>query len=608
MRKLTLILVSFLLITPVFKSIAQSENYDAVYLSITKEYTLNPDGSTDFRYAKSLKLQNYRSFNRLYGETFVVYNPDYQNLEINQAYTVMADGKTVIAPKNAFNEVLPGCAEHAPAFNRLREMVITHTGLEIGSTIFLDYRIHTEKGFYPAFMGSTLLAEEQPVNSMTVVIRTPADLPLYFHLFNAPGKPSETVENGFRVYRWVMKNIGATKIEKFQQDLPRIYPGLIFSSLSNYQALADFFGNQEAFRFQTNLAMNESVAELTLKNGEKSDLVFAIQESVVNDLNLFDIPEEYTGYQLRKPVDVWNSNGGTVAEKAVLMSSLLKQAGIPANPVIIFQGSRFDSKIGNLASMTEWAVQVETLELGTVYLSVKQVNAFDLIVLDEENVFMVLQDDKAVQLVYPERKEAVLSLTGIFVIDTALNFSGELNGTLSGSAFPFLALIRSEEKLKYYFRGGISSAKVTGVSFIEPTPGMTSFTCNLNKPNAMKKDPDFYYFALPYFSTGTSSWDIGQLPAHRETPVDPPSLIKESYNFTIAIPENMKVVSGEQEVLIKNGAGSFHFSVKQQGHTLQIRKEIEIDGMSGGTGDYAAFKELMDNLSIWKNNNLIFRN
>ncbi len=607
MKQLTLFLIASLFCGPIATIFAQEENYDAVYLSLTKEYTLNSDGTIDYRCAKVLKLQNYRSFNRLYGETFVVYNPDYQKLQVNQAYTIMADGKEIITPKNAFNVVLPHFAAHAAAYNQLREMVITHTGLEVGSTIYLDYQIHTEKGFFPAFMGSTLFAEEQPVKTMTVSIRTPQDQPVYFHLFNATTKPAETVENGFRVYTWVFSDIPAMESEKLQATPAGIYPALIFSSLSNYLPLAGFFSDQKAFLYETNTVMDGFVASLAEESQKKTDLVFAIQESVVKEINLFDIPEEFIGYRLRTPIEVWNSNGGTVAEKAVLMSALLKQAGISADPTLIIPNNMFDTKIGNLSSLEEWVVKTEIPDFGTTYLSVKQANAFDMMTLDPGGVFMAMNPDNTFQTAHPGENKTNISLTGLFVIDTALIFSGELNGTLTGAAIPSLSLVRSEEKLKHYFRGGLSSAKISDLSFSELTKGETSFTCKTNKGDALKKDGDMYYFAIPYFSTGVDSWNAGHLPLERQTLVDLPGTISESYVFTVAIPENMKLISGEQEVRIKNQAGFFLFLVKQKENMIQVEKEINIERNNIGTEDYAAFKELMDNWSLWQTNNLIFK-
>ena len=100
---------------------------------------MNPDGRIDYRYIKKLKLQSYRSFNSLYGETFISYNPAFQSLKINEVYTIMADGKKNPSPSNAFNEVLPAFAANAPAYNNLREMVITHSGKEMNEVINLDY-------------------------------------------------------------------------------------------------------------------------------------------------------------------------------------------------------------------------------------------------------------------------------------------------------------------------------------------------------------------------------------------------------------------------------------------------------------------------------------
>jgi len=607
MKKFMTNLVLLLFLSSLSRINAQEENYDAVYLSLKKEYTLNPDGTVDFRYSKALKLQNYRSINRLYGETFVVYNPDYQDLVIEQAYTIMADGKKVITPSNAFNEVLPHFAAHAPAFNKLREMVITHTGLEIGATIFIDYRIHSDKNFAPAFMGSSMLAEEQPVKSMTVVIRVPESQPVFFHLFNASLKPTETSENGFRVYTWTTNDIPAMETEKLQPHPAYMYPSLIFSTAGNYQALVDFFTNQEAFRYQTDPVMDGFVAGPESENQKKAEQAFTIQESVVKEINLFEVPEELTGYRLRTPVEVWNSNGGTVAEKALLMSALLKKAGIPANPALLFPASQFDANIGNLSTIEEWAVRTEIPSRGIVFLSVKQVNAYDMQTQEPGGVFMVLNEDKTIQLVTPEKDQAGLSMKGVFVIDTAMNLSGDLSGILSGPAIPFLALSRNEDKLKHYLRGTIESAKLSAISFSGLAGGEASFTCTLSKPGALKKDSDMYYFGIPCFSTGINNWDIGQLTAQRPIPVQLPSPVKESYNITISLPEEMKLFSGPQEIRIDNKAGSFLFLVKANGNVIQIQKELVIDNRDIETRDYPVLKELLDYWSLWQTNNLIFR-
>ncbi|MBN1199815.1 MAG: DUF3858 domain-containing protein, partial [Bacteroidales bacterium] len=405
---------------------------------------------------------------------------------------------------------------------------------------------------------------------------------------------------------WSLKNIPAMESEKLQPDLSGIFPVLVFSSLNRYQPLVDFFTGQKAFNYETTPQMDGFLNHLVSENPTTMKQVFAVQESVVREINLFAIPEDIVGYQLRSPAEVWNSNGGTVAEKTILMTTLLKKLGFSAEPVLIFQGQGFDQSIGNLSDLEEWAVKTEIPETGTVYLSVKQVNAFDLRLLDLQNVFMILENDNQFKLVYPEPEKTVLALKEVYVIDPELTFSGELSGALTGTANPYLALVRSDEKLKYYLRGGIPSSKLEEINTEELTAGKTSFKCNLNNVSVLKKDSNMFTLALTYFSMGIGSWDIGQLPAQRQTPVEIPSGYRESYNLTLAFPENLKFRSAEQEIRIKNNVGSFLFLVQKKENTLQVRKEIEISKKIIGTEDYPDFKELMDTWSIWQTNNVLF--
>ena len=126
------IIISAFAIFAVTAAVAQ--NSDATLNSVTETYTLNSDGSIDYDYFKSLTYNTQFAFNSLFGETFIVYNPEFQTLKINECYTIQSDGTRIDAPANAFNEVLPSAAANSSAYNGLREMVVTHTGLETGAT------------------------------------------------------------------------------------------------------------------------------------------------------------------------------------------------------------------------------------------------------------------------------------------------------------------------------------------------------------------------------------------------------------------------------------------------------------------------------------------
>ena len=235
MKKYIIIIITAIFCTTAF---AQNENADAVFEKITKTYTLNDDGSISYRYFKELKLNTYMSFNRLYGETFIVYNPEFQELKINEAYTIMADGKKVEVPDNAFNEVLPRPAAHSATFNHLREMVVTHTALERGATIFLDYTLTTKPGYWPGLMGNEIIEESSPVNEMEIVVKVPADVELYHKIYNLRLAPEIMVVGNHKEYTWKFAGINASPKERFRGDHPET-PRLVYSTQEHPDEVLD---------------------------------------------------------------------------------------------------------------------------------------------------------------------------------------------------------------------------------------------------------------------------------------------------------------------------------------------------------------------------------
>ena len=83
---------------------------EAEFGKLHKTYILHTDGSQEMRVQKELTLFTHTAMNRLYGESFIVYNPEFQELKIHESYTRQKDGNIVKTPENAFVEVLPSAA------------------------------------------------------------------------------------------------------------------------------------------------------------------------------------------------------------------------------------------------------------------------------------------------------------------------------------------------------------------------------------------------------------------------------------------------------------------------------------------------------------------
>jgi hypothetical protein len=586
---------------------AQDENYDAVYLQLKKEYTLNPDGSIDYRYTKKQKLQTYRSFHNLYGETFIVYHPDFQSLKVNEVYTVMADGKKNPSPANAFNEILPGFAANAPAYNKLREMVITHSGTERNAVLNLDYTLHSKKGFYPCLMGNDLLCEVEPVKELTYIIRVPSESKLNYSIRNSKGTPVVTKEGEFQVYTWKYTDVPAISAEDFQVGGNDLYPRLIFSSAPNRNAVYEGLAQKVSASYELNGEMKQMIATLSSQVKDKIDLVLKLQETVVNEFRLYAVPLRYTGFTCRPARETWSSNGGTLLEKAVLLTALLKEAGfIETTPGLIVRASLFDETIGSLLDVEDIFVRVRTEE-GTFWLTVSALNSQNLTNINPGKIFIELTSP-VISVGKSSTSVAKVKLDGSFSVNEKNQLNGSVTCSESTGSNPYLLLMRNKDKAKTLFVGGLSSSDLKDPVTINAGKDESSMSYTVSKEKPFRNDSDYYFLQLPLVSNGIDGFGIHLLPKNRITPFEISCTMEESDNFTYLLPEGLKPFLPEETKKVKNSAGEFIWEVKTSGRKVTIHRYLNLYKRMIEPSEYPEFKALMDHWNADRYREVVFTN
>lgn len=315
---------------------------DAEYLLLRQKYVINNDGTTDINYRKELKLYRNRAFTAYAdkGETFIVYNPAYETLTINEAYTIMADGKLVAAPKNAFIDQLPHEAIHCGRYNNLREMVVVHTALEYNATIVLDYTIHRNNNLVEE---EILLAQDCPVKryELEVVSATAAKINYQTANFEQygvkiectneadnklqqsvqPGKMPITMHSTSRL-RVVAENLPQVYNDAYLPQACDLYPMVAFSSIP-------INGKPLGLKYQAStIPMAENLLA-NLDNDDKVKQAVAIRDWVMDNINLNNLPLDKCGYTATDSITL-TAMCGTVLDRAFLMASLMTQSGIPA--------------------------------------------------------------------------------------------------------------------------------------------------------------------------------------------------------------------------------------------------------------------------------------
>lgn len=315
---------------------------EAEFGKLEKTYTLHADGSQEMRVYKELTLFTHAAMNGLYGESFIIYNPEYQELKIHDSYTRQKDGTMIKTPENAFVEVLPSLAADAPAYNGLKEMVIVHTGLELGATIYLDYSVITRPGYLPALDICMQVEEMSPIKEYVCSISVPEGKPFHYTLANGKTIPQVKNENGNKVVTWTLKNVPAY----YPMESTPALSGNVQVVLANtYASAVDAL---KVLRSQFTAADDKEVAALAQKLlKEKKDAGSEITlKNYVQGLGTCRLSLANVGYRLRPAAEVIRTAYGTEAEKMNLLAGLLKAAGLPAEVKVAYAVKAENDNLG----------------------------------------------------------------------------------------------------------------------------------------------------------------------------------------------------------------------------------------------------------------------
>lgn len=554
---------------------ARPAGYDAEYLKLTREYVLHDDGSVDYHLRKEIRLLTHVSFHKLFGETFIVYNPEYQSLKINESYTVMADGRKVVTPANAFNEVLPAFASDATDYSHLREMVVTHTGTEVGAVIVLDYTISSRKGFRPYLFEMEEIGEVVPVKELTFTVRIPGSKTLHYRLLNSDQEPEIVKQAGYKSYSWSYNNPGALSNLSHHDPGQRAY--IQFSTATNADKSYSAFMNQPAFKEAPGPDIRHRVDAVRREKNGELDIILALQEIVVDEVRTIDIPLRYTGYRLRAPERIWQSAQATPMEKAFLLSEMIALAEINATPIATANAGWYSREISSPELFDGFLVQVSTKQSGKVYLPVTIKPSQNLAYnLSGKTLIPLIAGARRMDTFTEEAASHLLEMNGGLKITADKVLSGEIIMRLEGIVNPYFRLYKDSLHLKTLLAGNSSSWGQAKGRITALTEEQTTATVSL-APGKLQDDYRGYmYLDLPRFRNGFDGWNLTQLALSDELPVKVNHNLRESYSYTIEIPGGWQMVTPGDDVIINNNLGRLEISIKQTGNMLVIRRSWEL--------------------------------
>ncbi len=344
-----LILVLFL-----FSSLAAANapQEDGKYLEKLITYTLNADGSWVKDVSHKLRYDTYYASRRLAGETFVTYNPKFQELKVLSSVTTMKDGKKVTLPDNALNEILPHDAYGQPEFSHLREMVITHTGLERGAVVDLHYQILTKPGFKTYFSGLEFIKDRVSTETLTIKVEVPNSKEFYYGVVGLSVDPKIQKAGDMKAYTFTFDNLEPAYHEPLDSEHDQPY--LVFSTVKQWAGVFAF----DLEKLAISSCYKKQIDGLKLKYKDPIRFCIGMQKMVAVDMDGSRLGSELTGSHIRCLEEVYKSNYGTGLEKALLLERGFSHLGAKAELLAVAIDNGFAKDVASMQQVDQFLVKV----------------------------------------------------------------------------------------------------------------------------------------------------------------------------------------------------------------------------------------------------------
>ena len=323
---------------------------DAKFKLLHYEWTINADGTSDYHYRHEVQILRNSALTAYAdkGETFVVYNPDLEEVTVNEVYTVQTDGKRIDMPQNAFIYQLPSECADCGRFNHMRELAMVHTGMELGCVIVVDYTVHRQ---YNLLQERIPLQRECPVERLEVVVNNNSSFQVKFDTLGSQYLPTAGINKSVNVdvadgqmtnkTTYTFNNMPQAPMEDYMPS--DIIPTLrIYNGTPEYVPAFDqkpFDGAADAIGQQM--------------NGNAYENVVNIRNFVVDNIHLNDIHPSHLGYLHATPFEVWATGCGTATDKAVFLAAILNHEGFSARVI----GDDYD-QVGVMLDTLEYRLDV----------------------------------------------------------------------------------------------------------------------------------------------------------------------------------------------------------------------------------------------------------
>jgi transglutaminase-like putative cysteine protease len=489
-----------------------------------------------------------------------------------------------------------------------RAFYVQFPRLEAGDVVELRYRVDdvTPRNEFNDYFGEIVqMQSTDPTANAEYVVVTPKARTLYYDS-DVPGLSSQVSESGNqRIYRFFAEKVPELDPEPNMPPGPEVLGFVHVSTYKNWEDLDRWYWGLVKDQFDT----DEDTRKLAHKivDGKKTerDKIAAIYDWVTKNTRYVALEFGIYGYKPHRCVQTITRGWGDCKDKATVLVTLLRQAGVPATMVVLrteLKGG-LRSKIASFAPFDHAIAYVPSQDLyldGTAeYTGIDELPRLDLGALG-----LQVNDGKAklVNVPIPPPDKNFVERE----VHARIQKSGESKLTLDYRTAGYTAAeLRRQYHAESARRERINhdiGGELPGFVILPGTQGLT--TSNLDDAS----EPVHIHLegsAPSYARRESSQLSMAVTNSFRLTPAYAslsqrrqdvwllaPAELRDT--FVVELPPGAKIVSQPETTKIEGPFGRVTISVEKQGDRVTVKSRVGTSVQRVSPADYPAFKRFCE--------------
>lgn len=526
------------------------------------------------------------------------YSPLRQKAEIVKA-EIIRDGRTIHLTRFGRNRISD------PAYRMYYDLVsyqIPFIGLEVGDIVRVEHRTDEFKSgniFGDYFGDLQFFTNRYPTKRMTYTLILPEDMEIHRHVEKMEPAFSRVNKAGNTAYTWTLDGVSPFESESRMPGLEGYMPYVAVSTFKDWQSMAAWYKNLIKDQLTLDVETKKIVAELIQGITDPLEIVKRIHEYVVTNTRYVALEFGIHGYKPYQVNQVNTRQFGDCKDKASLIVSMMREAGIEANVAIVRTSDKgtintFPAMLGYFNHAIAYVPQFDLYLDGTAEFS----GVRELPTMDQGALTLVVDKDGGGRLtnipVYDDTRQGYdLDLS------VAENGMAEVNGKLSynGTVNPELRQYLSiDARLPQYLQElmadtvpglDVRQADRTGQRINEP------ITLRFTGQSKRLFQAATGELKLPLSILSNHLTQAYAPNVERQFPLDFGAPKTKTVNLNIAVPKGFSPVDLPDSLELSDENFSVTIKLEQIAQAISVNYQVAFKSKRVEPEDYASLREMM---------------